>query len=93
MKLTKAGLADHVFSQRCTSTCAEAAETVDLVFETMKARLADGESLKLSGFGTFTVADKATRMGRNPQTGAPIKIAKRRVVRFTAGKALKQAVK
>nr|MBP7571580.1 HU family DNA-binding protein [Acidobacteriota bacterium] len=45
------------------------------------------------GFGTFKTAVRKARTGRNPQTGAEVKIPKRRVVRFTAGKALKNAVK
>ncbi len=44
------------------------------------------------GFGTFKTANRKARTARNPQTGAPIKIAKRRVPKFAAGKALKQAV-
>jgi DNA-binding protein HU-beta len=45
------------------------------------------------GFGTFKTANRKARTARNPQTGAAIKVPKRRVPRFTAGKALKQAVK
>jgi DNA-binding protein HU-alpha len=47
----------------------------------------------LVGFGTFKVQQRKARQGRNPQTGAPIQIAARRVPRFVAGKALKGAVK
>ncbi len=45
------------------------------------------------GFGTFKISNRKARLARNPQTGAAIKIPKRRVPRFSAGKALKQAVK
>jgi integration host factor subunit alpha len=65
---------------------------IDLVFETMKARLAEGENVKLSGFGNFTVADKAARMGRNPQTGKELEISARRVVKFKASQVLKGRV-
>jgi len=46
----------------------------------------------LTGFGTFSVSNRKARMGRNPQTGAAIKIKATKVPKFTAGKSLKQAV-
>jgi DNA-binding protein HU-beta len=49
--------------------------------------------LALAGFGTFVVAQRKAREGRNPQTGKPIKIAATRVVRFKPGKQLKETVK
>lgn len=54
--------------------------------------LKKGEKVTLVGFGTFVVGRRKARTGRNPQTGAPIRIAARRVPRFTAGKELKAAV-
>lgn len=54
--------------------------------------LADGDAVTLVGFGTFSVSERAARTGRNPQTGATLKIAARRVPKFTAGKALKESV-
>ena len=92
MSLTKAGLVDKLWWEHLVSTRAAAAEMIDLVFETMKARLAEGENVKLSGFGNFTVADKATRMGRNPQTGEELEISARRVVRFKVSQVLKDKV-
>ena len=92
MSLTKAGLVDKLWWEHVASTRAAAAETIDLVFETMKARLAEGENVKLSGFGNFTVADKATRMGRNPQTGEELEISARRVVKFKASQVLRGRV-
>ena len=72
------------------ATAAKAlASVVDGVTKTLKK----GGSLGLVGFGTFSTSQRKARMARNPQTGAAIKIAKRRVVRFKAGKALKLAVK
>jgi DNA-binding protein HU-beta len=55
--------------------------------------LKKGDPVTFVGFGTFKTSLRKARVARNPQTGAPIKIAKRRVARFTAGKALKTAVK
>jgi DNA-binding protein HU-beta len=54
--------------------------------------LKKGGTVALVGFGTFKVTKRNARMGRNPQTGAAIKIAARKVPRFTAGKGLKDAV-
>jgi len=55
--------------------------------------LKKGERASLVGFGTFTVTRRRARTGRNPQTGAPIQIPARRVVRFTAGKSLKAEIR
>ena len=65
------------------------ASVVDGITKTLKK----GGSVSLVGFGTFSTAQRKARMARNPQTGAAIKIAKRRVPKFKAGKALKVAVK
>ena len=72
---------------------AQAGAAVDSMINGITRSLKKGESITFVGFGTFKTSQRKARTGRNPQTGAAIKIAKRRVVRFTAGKALKQAVK
>jgi len=69
---------------------AEAA--VNCVLEAITGALKKGESVTLVGFGTFKVAKRAARTGRNPQTGKPLKIKAKKVPRFTAGKKLKDAV-
>ena len=74
-----------------TKTTAGAA--VDSMIDGITKTLKKGESITFVGFGTFKTAQRKARTARNPQTGAAIKIPKRRVVRFTAGKALKTAVK
>ena len=71
---------------------AVAAGVVDGVLETIAARLADGESVTLPGFGTFDVRERRARTGRNPQTGEAIEIAASRAVAFKAGKALRDRV-
>ena len=74
-------------------TKASAAAAVHSLLDGITRSLKKGESITFVGFGTFKTAQRKARLARNPQTGAPIKIPKRRVVRFTAGKALKNAVK
>ena len=69
-----------------------AAAAVDSFFEGVTRSLKKGDSITFVGFGSFKTSQRKARMARNPQTGAPIKIPKRRVVRFTAGKALKGAL-
>jgi DNA-binding protein HU-beta len=59
---------------------------------TVKGGLAKGDSISLIGFGTFGVSKRNARTGRNPQTGAEIKIPARKVPTFKAGKGLKEAV-
>ncbi|MBT3351104.1 MAG: HU family DNA-binding protein [Nitrospinaceae bacterium] len=55
--------------------------------------LKSGDRISLVGFGTFSISKRAARMGRNPQTGAEIKIKASKVPKFSAGKSLKEAVK
>jgi len=74
-----------------TKTCA--AEALNSLIDGITKSLKKGDSVSFVGFGTFKTAQRKARMARNPQTGAAIKVPKRRVPRFTAGKALKQAVK
>ncbi len=62
------------------------------IVDTITKSLKKGNAVALVGFGTFKVSKRNARMGRNPQTGASIKIAARTVPRFTAGKGLKDAV-
>lgn len=63
--------------------------TIDAIAEALKAN----DKVALVGFGTFEVRNRAARMGKNPQTGAAIKIAASKVPAFKAGKALKDALK
>ncbi len=70
----------------------EAARAVDVTFEVIAGALKDGADVRLIGFGSFGVAGRAAREGRNPRTGKPIKIAAFRQVRFKPGKGLKDAV-
>lgn len=69
-----------------------AAQSVDSLIEGITKALKKGDSVTFVGFGTFKTSQRKARTARNPQTGAPIKIPKRKAVRFVAGKALKTAV-
>ena len=66
---------------------------VDCFLDQISRALKKGDRASLVGFGTFTVARRRARRGRNPQTGAPINIPARRVVRFSAGKTLRIEVR
>jgi len=75
------------------SSKAGAAAAVESMIDGITKSLKKGDSITFVGFGTFKTSQRKARTARNPQTGAAIKIPKRRVVRFTAGKSLKQAVR
>ena len=75
------------------SSKAGAAAALDSMIDGITRSLKKGDAITFVGFGTFKTAQRKARTARNPQTGAAIKIPKRRVVRFSAGKALKAAVK
>ncbi len=67
-------------------------KAVDSVFTAITAALKDGDEVRLVGFGSFSVADRAASKGRNPRTGEKIDIAASRQPKFSAGKGLKEAV-
>ena len=71
----------------------DAQAVVDCVLSNIISALGKGDSVSLVGFGTFRVAERKARKGRNPQTGEEIDIAASKVPKFVAGKALKEAVK
>ncbi len=68
-------------------------KVIDGFLDQVTRALKKGERASIVGFGTFTVARRRARRGRNPQTGAPITIPARRVVRFTSGKTLRIEVR
>ena len=73
-------------------TKSDAGRAVDGVFDSIAGALKSGGDVRIVGFGTFSVRDRAARTGRNPQTGATIEIAAAKIPSFKAGKALKDAV-
>ena len=90
--MTKAEFVDRV-SDRSGIGKGEAGKAVDAVLDTIKEVLSRGGEINFTGFGKFSVADRGARQGVNPQTGQRIHIAATRVPRFSAGSALKGAVK
>ncbi len=73
-------------------TKADAARALEATVSTITKALKGGDPVAIIGFGTFKVADRAARTGRNPQTGAEMQIPAARVPKFSAGKGLKEAV-
>jgi DNA-binding protein HU-beta len=73
-------------------TKSNAAAAVDSFIEGITKSLKKNQPITFVGFGTFKTAQRKARTARNPQTGATIKVPKRRVVRFSPGKALKQSL-
>ncbi|MEM6383694.1 MAG: HU family DNA-binding protein [Pseudomonadota bacterium] len=71
---------------------ADATKAVDAVFDTISSALASGDEVRMTGFGNFTVTHRAESKGRNPSTGAEITIPASKRPKFSAGKALKDAV-
>ena len=74
-------------------TKAAAGKALDSFIDGIKKSLKKGQKVTLIGFGTFSVTQRKARKGRNPQTGSEIKIPARKVPKFSAGEALKKAVK
>jgi DNA-binding protein HU-beta len=89
--MNKAQLIEEVAKVTCTKK--EAALAVDATLAGIQKALKKGEAVTLVGFGTFGISKRKAREGRNPQTGAAIKIAAKKVPVFKAGKGLKDAVK
>ncbi|MDP2873872.1 MAG: HU family DNA-binding protein [bacterium] len=90
--MTKMDLIDAVAS-RSGLTKADASRAVEAMIDAISGALAKGEKVTVTGFGTFEVRQRAARMGRNPQTGAPLHIAATKTPAFKAGKGLKDAVR
>ncbi|MBI5887018.1 MAG: integration host factor subunit alpha [Deltaproteobacteria bacterium] len=89
--MTKADIVDIVF-EKVGYSKKDVAAVIEEVFETIKAELEQGEKVKVSGFGNFTIRQKRARRGRNPQTGSEIIIDERRVMTFKASQLLKKAI-
>lgn len=86
--VTKADIVEKVYSKIGFSK-KEASELVELVFDSLKDVLENGDKVKISGFGNFVVRGKSERVGRNPQTGEQIRISARRVLTFRPSQVLK----
>lgn len=80
-------------AQDMGATKSSAAAVIDSMLGEITRALKKGDAITFVGFGTFKTAQRRARVAKNPRTGDTIKIPKRRVVRFTAGKALRSAVR
>lgn len=89
--MTKADLIENVYLTTGFSK-KESAAIVEMVFDLMKNTLEDGEKIKIAGFGNFVVKEKASRRGRNPQTGSEIEISARKILTFKPSQVLKAAI-
>ncbi|NTZ42769.1 integration host factor subunit alpha [Altererythrobacter sp. SALINAS58] len=89
--LTRADLADTM-NRRMGFSRSESLELVESLLNHMCEALSKGENVKVSGFGSFILRDKAERIGRNPKTGVEVPITSRRVLTFRASQLLKQRI-
>src|SRR3954470_23243630 len=89
--MTKADIVEALY-EKVGFSKKEAADLVELVFDTIKGTLSQGQKIKISGFGNFVVREKRSRIGRNPQTGESIEISARRVLTFRPSQVLRAKV-
>jgi DNA-binding protein HU-beta len=89
--MTKADLVEKI-AKDAGITKAQAEKAANSTLAAMTDALKAGDKVTLVGFGSFSVSDRKARVGRNPQTGAALKIPARKAVSFSAGKPLKEAV-
>ena len=90
--MTKSEFVDQVASESGLAK-GDAGDAVDAVLTVIEGTLKRGGEINFTGFGKFSVADRGARQGVNPQTGEKIQIAATRVPKFSAGSALKKAIK
>ncbi len=90
--MTKTDFID-LLAAKTGETKKRAGELVDTFLSIIESSLAKGETVQFVGWGTFEVQKKAEKMGRNPKTGAPLKIPAKKVVKFKVGKKLAEKVK
>ena len=91
MTVTKMELANLLFDELGLNK-REAKEFVELFFEEIRSALENGDNVKFSGFGSFSIRDKPQRPGRNPKTGEEIPVSARRVVTYKASQKIKDRV-
>jgi DNA-binding protein HU-beta len=89
--MNKQELVDAVAAATGQSRAA-ASEVIDAFVGTVTKAITKGEAVQLAGFGSFSTGARATRVGRNPSTGAELQMPAAKTVKFTAGKAFKDAV-
>jgi integration host factor subunit alpha len=89
--LTRADLAEAI-NRKLGLSRADSLNMVESILDLVSDSLAEGENVKISGFGTFLLRDKSERVGRNPKTGVEVPITPRRVLTFRASQMLKDRV-
>ena len=89
--MTKIDIIQNVYEKLGFSK-KESADIVESVFDIIKDSLAQGDKVKISGFGNFVVKEKRARRGRNPQTGLEISITARKVLTFKSSQVLRKAL-
>ncbi len=89
--LTRADLADAIHRQVGLSRT-DSSRLVEQILGNMCEALANGENVKISGFGTFVLREKGERIGRNPKTGVEVPIAPRRVLTFRASQMMRDRI-
>ncbi|WP_079415278.1 HU family DNA-binding protein [Thiomonas intermedia] len=90
--MNKAELIEHM-ANNADLNKAQAGRALDALVDAVRRTLKKGDSVSLIGFGTFAVTKRAARTGRNPRTGAAIKIKAAKIPKFRPGKGLKDAIK
>ncbi|MFT5166201.1 MAG: DNA-binding protein HU-beta [Saprospiraceae bacterium] len=91
MKMNKGDLINRI-AENASLTKVQATEALNCVLSCVEESLKDGDKVTIVGFGTFSCANRAARVGRNPQTGASINIPAKNVVKFKPGKELMEGV-
>ena len=89
--LTRADLAEAI-NRKLGLSRSESLNMVEAILDHLCKAMAEGENVKISGFGTFLLRDKAQRVGRNPKTGVEVPITPRRVLTFRASQMLKDRI-
>lgn len=89
--MNKTELIDTI-AQEAGLSKADASRSLNAMIDVITTAMASGDGVQLTGFGSFSVKQRAARTGRNPQTGAAMQIKASKVASFKAGKALKEAV-
>ena len=89
--MNKGDLIDAI-ARDAAITKTQAQNALDSLVDNVQSALKQGQKVTVVGFGTFSTSNREARVGRNPQTGVSIQIAAKKVVKFAAGKALKDRV-
>jgi len=90
--MTKNDLIKEVQENLKTYSCKDVTYAVNIIFDSMIKAIKHGERIEIRGFGNFTIRERKPRLGRNPKSGAEVKLEKRKVPFFKTGKELREMV-